>query len=169
VTRFFPQFALVLVVVAVHLMGQALNDSKDATVLQDRLIQSLRDNDTATFLSFVGSSGLVFGVDGPTLSKAQVAAELRGKKGAYCILFDSSCLARKTGRNAANGTCSVHDLLVGTKDWQAEHTVGEHHGTPQVYVIFKPDVPSCSNGKQSIEFIFTRFEHGWELVAFPYT
>jgi hypothetical protein len=67
VTRFIPQFALVLVVVAVQAMGHASQDTKDATALQNRLIQSLRDKDTVTFLSLIGSSGLAFGVDGPAM------------------------------------------------------------------------------------------------------
>jgi hypothetical protein len=72
-------------------------------------------------------------------SKNQVAAEFRANKGAYCILFDSKCLSREAGRNAANGLRSVHELLVRTKDWQAKHSIGEHLGKPQVYVQFKPN------------------------------
>jgi hypothetical protein len=138
-----------------------------AILLQNSLIQSLTEENTTKFLSFIGSTGVTFGVDGETQSQAQIAADFRGKKGAYCILFDSKCLSQQAAGRPH--LCSVHDLITRTSPWKAEHRVGQHNGKHQVYVALIPDTSTCSNGQGQIEFIFTHFAEGWKLVAVPYT
>ncbi|ESQ76509.1 hypothetical protein [Asticcacaulis sp. YBE204] len=56
---------------------------------------AVKSNDATAFLTLVGSQGLMLGSEGPQASKAQLSADFKAKKGAYCELF--TC-AGKVGR-----------------------------------------------------------------------
>jgi hypothetical protein len=140
--------------------------------LQTEFVGVLREKDTAKFLTYIGARGVAFGVDGAFQKRTDVAAEFHDKRGAYCILFDSTCLtveSRSRGR-AMTGSprlCSVSDLL--THDWQVKSKLGSYEGKPQTHLSITAPASSCSNGREPVEFIFTRFADGWKLVAVPYT
>ena len=141
-------------------------------LFQTEFIGVLREKDTAKFLTYVGARGVAFGVDGAFQKRADIAAEFHDKRGAYCILFDSTCLTRESrsrGRAAAGSQrlCSVSELL--THDSQVKSKLGSYEGKPQTHLSITAHASSCSNGREPVEFIFTRFADGWKLVAVPYT
>ena len=107
--------------------------------LQNDFLTVLRKRDTAKFLSYIGTHGVAFGIDAPFQSRKEVANEFRTKNGAYCFLFDSSCLTRKWNaptRHAgrAGRFCSVYELLTVTKDDKVDTTIDSYQGKPQAYL-----------------------------------
>ena len=159
---------MLLVAVACPSFGQSDQDNA-VLALETDLKQILADKDTTKFLSFIGDSGVVFGVGGDNQFKAQVQEQFDQKRAAYCVLFDSKCLARETPhKRLALPPCSVHDLVSRNKAWSMEHQVTEQSGTTEVHLTVRPDNDMCSNGKDSVEFVFVEFADGWKLVGVGY-
>ena len=159
---------LLLVSLACPSLSQSAQD-KAVLALQSQLIEILKGKDTSGFLSLIGPSGVTFGVDADNEFKEQVAEQFEQKRGAYCVLFDSKCLARETPRKRLSlPPCSAHDLISRPNGWSMEHQADQHGGTSQTHLILKPNNEYCSNGKDPIEFVFTEFTAGWKLVAVGY-
>lgn len=164
---------------AVLAIPNAVGQSSDARTdevhhLQETFLKVLRQKHTTQFLSYIGKGGVAFGVDANVQSRKQIANEFHTHDGAYCFLFDSTCLTREWNASTrrggrANRFCSVYELLTASKSAQVETSLGSHHGKPQAYVWITPGVQSCSNGSVPVEFIFTRFDDGWKLVAAPFS
>jgi hypothetical protein len=160
---------MVLLMAAVYpSFGQSEQDNS-VLALEVDLKQILADKDTAKFVSLIGPSGIVFGVGGDNQFKEQVQEQFEQKRAAYCFLFDSKCLARETPhKRLALLPCSVHDLISRNKAWSMEHQLTEQGGTTQVHLLVKPDNDLCSNGKDSVEFVFVQVADGWKLVGVGY-
>ncbi len=163
-------FALVLLLgLAYPALGQSEQDNNAVLGLETELKQVLIARDSAKFLSFIGPSGVILGVDGDNQFKAQVQEQFDQKRAAYCVLFDSKCLARETPhKRTALPPCSVHDLMSRRDGWSMEHQVTQDGGASRVHLILKPDNSYCSNGKDPVEFVFAEFPEGWKLVAVGY-
>ena len=50
-----------------------------------------------------------------------------------------------------------------------EHRIGKYNGMSQIYLTLKHQRCIVLDGRQSIEFVLTRFAEGWKLVAVRYT
>jgi hypothetical protein len=160
---------VLLVAVACQSLGQSEQDSNEVLALETELKQALNGKDTAKFLSLIGPSGVIFGVDGDNEFKAQVQEQFDQKRAAYCVLFDSKCLSRETPhKRLALPPCSAHDLMSRANGWSMEHQITQNGGASQVHLILKPNNDYCANGKDPIEFVFTEFADGWKLVAVGY-
>jgi len=150
-------------------LAQLEQDSNEVLALETELKQTLIGKDTSKFLSWIGPAGVTFGIDGDNQFKAQVQEEFDQKRAAYCVLFDSKCLSRETPhKRLALSPCSVSDLMGRRKDWSMEHQVTQNGGAWQVHLILKPDNEYCSNGKDSVEFVFVQVGDGWNLVGVGY-
>lgn len=160
---------VLLAAVACQSLGQSEQDSNEVLALETELKQALIGKDTAKFLSLIGPSGVIFGVDGDNQFKQQVQEQFDQKRDAYCILFDSKCLSRETPRKRASlPPCSIHDLVSRANGWSMEHKTSDYQGTTLTHVILKPNNDYCSNGKSPVEFVFTELVDGWRLVAVGY-
>ena len=150
--------------------GQSTEDNNSVLALQTELTRILIDKDTAKFLSFIGDSGVTFGVDGDSQFKEQIQQQFDQKRDAYCFLFDSKCLSRETPprKHEPLRPCSAHDLVSRANGWSMEHQTGMYQGHSQIRLLLKPNNDSCSNGKDPIEFVFTEFADGWKLVGVGY-
>jgi hypothetical protein len=172
VKRALVTTVLVLVLTTQTTVGQAADVPADELHhLQNVFLAVLREKDTAKFLSYVGTHGVAFGIDAKFQTKKEIANEFRNKSGAYCFLFDSTCDGTTPTHRGERATrfCSVYEMLTFAKDAQVETSPGSHQGKPQAYMRITPHVLSCSNGSESVEFIFTRFKDGWKLVAVPFS
>lgn len=165
----------VLLLVRADAMGQSSNPSTgEMHRLQNDFVAAVRRKDTAKFLSYIETPGVAFGIDAPLQSRDEIADEFRMKTDAYCFLFDSPCLRlaqdKPTYRGGhKNRLCSVYELLTVTKNVKVVTRIGSYQGKQQAYLSIAPQVLSCSNGSEPVEFIFTRFESGWKLVAVPFS
>jgi len=163
---------LVLVLTAQTTVGQVADVTADELHhLQDSFLAVLRKKDTSKVLSYIGTRGVAFGIDAKFQTRKEIANEFRNKSGAYCFLFDSTCDGTTPTHRGERATrfCSVYEMLTFAKDAQVETSPGSHQGKPQAYMRITPHVLSCSNGSESVEFIFTRFNDGWKLVAVPFS
>ncbi len=159
---------VLLVAVAGQSLAQTEQDNA-VLALETVLKQILIGKDTAKFLSLIGPSGVTFGIDGDNQFKAQVQEQFDQKRAAYCVLFDSKCLSRETPHKRMSlPPCSVHDLMSRAKGWTMEHQITQNSGVSQVHLILKPDNDYCSNGKDSVEFVFVEVAEGWQLVGVGY-
>ncbi len=161
---------LVLVLTTQTIVGQATDVAADElNHLKNSFLAVLRKKDTTKFLSYVGTRGVAFGIDARFQTREEIANEFRSKRGAYCFLFDSDCEETTPIHHGQGAThfCSVSDLLTLAKNAKVERSSGSYQGKTQTYVRITPRVLSCSNGIEPVEFIFTRFEDGWKLVAVP--
>lgn len=160
---------MLLVAVAGPSLGQLEQDSNEVLALETDLKQILIGKDTAKFVSLIGPSGVTFGIGGDNQFKAQVQEQFDQKRAAYCVLFDSKCLSRETPHKRLTlPPCSVHDLMSRNKGWSMEHQVTQNGGASQVHLILKPDNDYCSNGKDTVEFVFVPVGDGWNLVGVGY-
>ncbi len=137
--------------------------------LQHDFVRILREKRTTDFLSYIGPKGVAFGVDAEFQSRKKVADEFRRKRGAYCVLFDSTCLRRRSDPTNTPLMCSARGLLLNRVKPEVTITLGTFEGKPQAYLGIASKAPSCLDGTQSFKFIFTRLPTGWKLVAVPYT
>lgn len=159
---------MLLVAVASPSFGQSEQDNA-VLALETELKQILIGKDTAKFLSLIGPSGVTFGIDGDNQFKAQVQEQFDQKRAAYCVLFDSKCLARETPhKRMALLPCSVHDLMSRANGWSMEHQITQNSGPSQVHLVLKPNNDVCSNGKDTVEFVFVEVADGWQLVGVGY-
>lgn len=160
---------VLLVAVAGSSLGQSEQDNNAVLALETELKQILIAKDTTKFLSLIGPTGVIFGVDGDNQFKAQVQEQFEQKRAAYCVLFDSKCLSRETPhKRMALPPCSLQDMLSRGHGWSIEHQITENGGASQVHLILKPNSEYCSNGKDPVEFVFTEVPDGWNLVAVGY-
>ncbi len=167
--RFF--FAILLLVIsAPPSIGQSAQDNNSVLALQTELTQILTDKDTTKFLSLIGPGGVIFGVDGDNQFKEQIQEQFEQKRAAYCVLFDSKCLAHETParKHEYLRPCSAHDLVRRANGWSMEHQTSERDGKTLTHLVLKPNNDQCSNGKDPIEFVFTEVKDGWTLVAVGY-
>jgi hypothetical protein len=163
---------LVLVLTTQTTVGQAADVPADELHhLQNSLLAVLRKKDTTKFLSYIGTRGVAFGIDARVQTREEIANEFRSKRGAYCFLFDSACEGTTPIHRGQGATrfCSVYELLTLAKNAKVETSPGSYQGKPQTNVRITPQVLSCSNGSEPVEFIFTRFKDGWKLVAVPFS
>lgn len=160
---------LLVVASAVPMAAQTPPDNPVAINLKSQVIEILTNKDTSALLSLIGTSGIVFGEGGDQQFKQQVADQFDQKRDAYCHLFDSKCLSKESPRKRLSlPPCSLHDLVKRLNGWSMDYKTVQRDGNSQISVIFKPTNDYCSNGNDSVEFIFIEFPDGWKLVAIPY-
>ena len=125
-----------------------------------RVVAAIRNGDVAPLEALVAPSGLAFGVEEPRISAAKFVGDLKQKRGIYCVLMDSSCLA---GAKKDKPDTSLRSLTLRQPIAVQFHPLGDFPERTEVKVVVQAK-PSTVLFSVFIE----RTEQGWRLVRIEY-
>jgi hypothetical protein len=130
--------------------------------LQQKFFATLRDGDALQFLSYIPEDGVNLGRDPTHATREEVEDQLTQKKGLYCKLFDSECLARETKSVA----CSYREMLTRSQKVRTASTETTRNNVRQAILVAQVQNDKCG-GTVLIDFIFNQQKGGWKLFSVP--
>lgn len=140
--------------------------SESVSALERNFFAALREGDSRQVLTYVPADGVNVGAKGQHVSREQIEAQFRSRKGLYCKLFDSACIDAPISLDGSAPSCSYRELL--TKSDQA-HTAASQvtrNGVQQAVLVARIQNSRCPNDKL-IDFIFNFQADGWKLFSVP--
>jgi hypothetical protein len=144
------------------------------------LVSVLEKGDSQAFLAMMSRRGIVFGLEPPPISLANIQKQFRKRKGAYCILFDSVCLRKEdaAARKRAGAPAlteplrSYRDLLGSFPKRKIQVFVEPlaESWAGRIVVSFdrEPSDTDTSN-LEPLEFLLIREGGGWKITAIVYS
>ena len=186
VTRCVPScmFAIFLVLIVFLLVGATFSQEppkptdasedrlarQEVEVVAKNLVRTIAGGNPDDFLSFCSRRGLFLGIDDTLVALPEIRRQIRGKRGAYCLLFDTGCLRAEPGWEQ---TYSFRELLSKTK----EPELRIHLCLPATDGSRRAEVLEFLKGQpvgqfpivNPLPFDFVREKKGqWKLAAIPY-
>src|SRR5215469_14017328 len=138
------QLCICFASVSVAQGSEPIDKSKTIGDAARKVLHAIRNADATYLVRVADPNGITLGIDADAISKARFQKELSEKRGAHCIIFDSSCL-NKHSRGSAR---SLRELL---RKKPVTISVGEVQGGPDERTV------TVRNRQNPNDILFTLF------------
>ena len=137
------------------------------------VLKAIAQKNTEGLLGYVDSSGIAFGPDKTTLSRADLRNQFTQREGAYCLFFSTACIPKmgrfkglESDEFLSRWKISYFEWLILNKSHSIDVELEDDDGIRGCRGYFNADAGrEMENAPSSIEFDFTFYKGRWWLVG----
>lgn len=136
-------------------------------------LSAIEKNRPGQLGALIAEQGIVLGVDAPATPKKLLIEDLQGKRGFFCMLFDSTCLQRKDAEDRRRANVPPRqekllsyreEIMTATSEYAICSLVADANGRASTMLI----VLNKRTPKQKhLTLEFTLEKNQWKLSGLP--